>query len=102
MVMLENSANADLLFENFLKYIINDKQQYKEWISISEIEKKISVFRGKMNKSTYDQSILRMLSSVRGRDYFIFEEITIKDILDEECRKTNRYNLFYDTIHHEF
>ncbi|MGL5480094.1 MAG: hypothetical protein ACRDCB_13725 [Clostridium sp.] len=44
MVMLENSANADLLFETFLKYIINDKQQYKEWISISEIEKKNKCF----------------------------------------------------------
>lgn len=89
--IIENKANADRLF-NQLLILIKNKKEYKGSLIIEELEKLIRINKGNMNNSTYDQSILRMLSNVKDRDYFIFEKKEVKKIIDEECRKINRDN----------
>lgn len=93
--LIENNANADKLFIKLLKEIEERKIDPGKEFTIKEVESILHHEKKNMHNSTYNQSILRMLSNINLRDYFIFKnQDSMKDI-SNECEKRNRRNSYW-------
>lgn len=90
------TGNADRLFICFLNQIeIRDIFPYKEF-TISEISGFIPIGTANVNNyATYGFSIMSMLSGLRDRDYFIFENQNLRKEFTELCSNNIRDNYYW-------
>lgn len=93
---IKNTANADKLFMKLLVEIEKrEMDPYKEF-TISEIVDIIPIgTAGVDNHSTYGFSITSMFGGQRGREYFNYITVGLRDEFTEICRDPNRDNYYW-------
>lgn len=93
---IESKVNADKLFVSFLLEV--EKREFsplKEY-TISEISELVPIgTAGITNYSTYGFSIMSMLSSQKGRDYFIFNNSGLRDEFTTICNNNHDRDNYY-------
>lgn len=93
---IKHKYNAGKLFKHFLKEIESKNVDYFKYFTLLEIADIIPFkLSGIKSSSTYNYSFMSMFSSQNNRDYFIFEEINLKDVFTGICNNIKRNNLIW-------
>jgi hypothetical protein len=97
---LKGNANADKLFELLLTRIGEHGDKIGKEYTISDITSIIPQHKtGIDSASTYNYSITSMFGGQKGRDYFIFKTMSLKDTFTNLSNDRNRNNQTWSKLH---
>jgi len=94
---IKGKANADKLFVYFLRKIEEGYSgNLPNSFTIEEIVKRIPKEVVEiLNNSSYNYALIALFGSQKGRDYFLFENISIQNQFTNEANNTLRNNYFW-------
>jgi hypothetical protein len=94
---IHHRAHADVLFVNLLVSLEKDyEEDIPETITIKEISNRIPRgTAGIFNPSSYNYAMISLFSGQKQRDYFLFENVEIRNQFTEQANNPLRNNNFW-------